>query len=163
MRIFRTLIMAGMIAVLFAGSALAQDQDVFDARSLGEGMVSIQHYNAYHNCCSIIANVVTVDGFNIYVTDTEPLHGQCWCICYFDVEAVLSDLPAGNYSIEYTYDADEHPSSEEWLTENLSITVPEWGTAPEDPSFVSSTSDCHDAPVVSTDISDWDHIKAFYR
>lgn len=163
MKLIKLSFLTGIMAVLLAVPAQAQDQDIFEARTQGDGTVHIYHLNAYHNCCSLISNEVSVVGYNIYVHDTEPYHGSCWCICYFDVEAVVSDLPAGSYNIEYTYDSDESPSNEDWVVEYLGIVVPEWGTPPADPSFVSSTSDCHELEPVSVDSVRWDHIKSIYR
>ena len=155
--------LVGAVAILGGGSALAQGLDYFTATGSGDGTLLIQHLNSYHNCCVPIGHEVEIDGFTIRVREIEPYINGCWCLCYFDVDLEISDLPPGPYSIEYTYDIDPNLYENTWLVEIFGATVPELGLAPEVPEFVSTISECHDGHPVAVQNVKFEQIKTYYR
>ncbi len=161
MNLSRSLIIVIILLTITAQSTPAQD--LFNAEILPDGSLLVQHLNSHFNCCSLVGNEVDVVDFTLIIRETEPYHGLCWCTCFFNIEVIISDLPAGTYSIEYTYDANEHPSGEDWLTEIFSVVIPDLGVPPYGPDFVSNQSDCHDDISVSTQAIGFEHIKAIYR
>jgi len=87
------------------------------------GKLYITHYNAGFNCCTDVdADVSVSDGV---ITITEKESGDyCHCLCLFDIEMEISQLPAKGYTvriielyrnaddnpIEFTIDLDEKPT-----------------------------------------------------
>jgi hypothetical protein len=78
------------------------DQDCIEYQYDGEGILLLQHVNSGFNCCpDEILGDVTITGNHITLTETESLEpsGGCFCLCLFDVDYQISDLPPGEYTI----------------------------------------------------------------
>jgi hypothetical protein len=103
------------------------DQDCIQYQYDGESILLLKHVNAGFNCCpdEILADVA-VTGSVITVTESESLEpsGGCFCLCLFDVDYQISNLPPGEYTItvnqlylqpgeqilEFTFDFASSPS-----------------------------------------------------
>jgi hypothetical protein len=67
----------------------------------GSGMLSFTHNNAGFNCCPVIASIVTIEGNNIIVEELDSLdQGGCTCLCLFDLNYRISNLPPGIYHMK---------------------------------------------------------------
>lgn len=163
MNFMKLFLVTAMLATLCSTLALAQDQDIFNAEMLDDGTLLIQHLNSCHNCCVYLGHETEVVEWTIFLKELEVYAPGCWCTCYFDVEAHITDLPQGNYSIEYTYDADESLSGQSWETEIFTVEVPGVGSPTEDPSFDFNQSECHGGGSVDDEQIQWDKVKSFYR
>jgi len=65
------------------------------------GTLSLIHTNTTLNCCPVIAADVAVDGSEIVITEIDSLDNfGCDCLCLFDLEYEIADLPVGEYSIK---------------------------------------------------------------
>jgi hypothetical protein len=78
------------------------DQDCIEYQYDGQGVLLMKHVNAGFNCCpdTILAGVSLV-GNTIIITENESLEpsGGCDCICLFDVDYQVDNLPPGEYTI----------------------------------------------------------------
>ncbi len=62
--------------------------------------IAVLHHNAEYNCCiDEIAVAMAIDGFTITLTETEMLQAPCDCVCLYDVNSSIYDLPSGDYTI----------------------------------------------------------------
>jgi hypothetical protein len=77
-------------------------QDCIDYDYDGVGTLTLKHRNAIFNCCPtyLFAHTTLVND-TLTVTEGENLepHGGCDCICLFDVDMMIVDLPPGEYTI----------------------------------------------------------------
>ncbi|MCP4685715.1 MAG: hypothetical protein GY867_09750 [bacterium] len=64
----------------------------------GESRLGLQHINAGLNCCPMGEAKVTVDG-GVITIDERGIDGLCDCICLFDVDMEIANLPQGEYTI----------------------------------------------------------------
>ena len=63
----------------------------------------VLHTNATYNCCpDDILISLTVEGSLLRLTEEE-LDQQCYCICCYDVEATVVELPPGEYTVEFCW------------------------------------------------------------
>jgi hypothetical protein len=67
--------------------------------------VTVQHIDAYYNCCLTPVTEVVQEGFVINLYEHETGENPCYCLCYFDLETTVYDLPSGTYTIN-VYDAE---------------------------------------------------------
>lgn len=70
----------------------------------GEGTLQLFHLNAGMNCCTDLVADIDLDGNTITIREDEA--GEfCYCLCLYDVEYSITDLPPGSYAIvvEETY------------------------------------------------------------
>ncbi len=74
------------------------DQDCMEHQYDGEGVLLLKHVNAGFNCCPEIAADITIAGDIITIEEIE-ISGDCDCICLFDVNYEIRDLPPGEYTI----------------------------------------------------------------
>ena len=73
----------------------------------GTGTLGVVHTDATHNCCAEADEIVIaleVDGTTIKLTEAATVANPCRCLCCFDVEATLSDLDAGTYTVEFCWE-----------------------------------------------------------
>jgi hypothetical protein len=111
---------------------VAYEPDAAPARALEcieyqyeQGTLHLTHVNAEFNCCIVtIQALVTVDDGYITVYEIEDFGGgsPCYCICNFDVDIDIVNLPVGSYTIyvdmlggtptpiEFTVDLNSEPS-----------------------------------------------------
>ena len=77
------------------------DQDCIEYQYDGESVLLLKHVNAGFNCCPEIAADVTIEG-NVISIDEIEISGDCDCICLFDMDYEIRDLPPGEYIISVT-------------------------------------------------------------
>jgi hypothetical protein len=86
------------------------DQDCMEYQYDGESILSLKHVNAGFNCCPEIAANITIED-NIITIEEIEISGECFCLCLFDVDYEISNLPPGEYTIKvnevYLEEADE--------------------------------------------------------
>jgi hypothetical protein len=77
------------------------NQDCIEYQYDGEGMLLLKHVNSGFNCCpdDILAEITLVGNLITITEIEEPPGGWCDCICLFDVDYQISDLPPGEYTI----------------------------------------------------------------
>jgi len=88
----------------FLGSSMSadttSDQDCIEYAYDGNGTLSIKHINAGFNCCPVIAADIRFEGSAIVIEELDSLlNGGCDCICLFDVDYEITNLPPGQYRI----------------------------------------------------------------
>lgn len=77
------------------------DQDCIDYNYDGQSVLSINHINAGFNCCpeELLAEFEIENGV-ITITESENLdNGGCYCLCLFDFDYEIRNLPPGRYTI----------------------------------------------------------------
>lgn len=158
-----TVLVFVLVFVLAAAPVLAQGEDLFNAVALDNGDLFIQHLNSYHNCCVPIAHEVDIQGFRIAVTEIEPYLNGCWCLCWFDVDLVIHDLPPGTYTVSYSWDSDANLYTEVWHTVELTVEKPLPNLLPVEPTSDTFLSECHDGTSVATEGVAFDRLKSWYR
>ncbi|NLX12764.1 MAG: hypothetical protein GXY44_03805 [Phycisphaerales bacterium] len=70
--------------------------------SVEAGKLHVLHRNAAYNCC--IDNVTlsaVLDGDTLILTERESTSMPCRCMCCYDVEATITDLAPGKYTVEF--------------------------------------------------------------
>lgn len=78
-------------------SSLDCVQNQYDA----SGTLQLQHINAGFNCCPIIHTDISIDGNAIVISETETFDPDpCWCLCLFDLDYEIVNLPEGIYTIK---------------------------------------------------------------
>jgi hypothetical protein len=90
------------------------DQDCIEYQYDGSSVLLLKHVNAGFNCCpdDILADI-TIEDNVITIEEDESLEisGGCDCICLFDVNYRISNLPPGEYTIRvygmYLQEGDE--------------------------------------------------------
>ncbi len=77
------------------------DQDCIEYQYDGEGVLLLKHVNSGFNCCpDEILGEITLVGNTITITENESLEsGGCDCLCLFDVDYQINDVPPGEYTI----------------------------------------------------------------
>ena len=73
-------------------------QDCIDYHYNGEEVLLLTHLNAGFNCCPVIDPEITIANNIIRIEETE-VEGLCDCLCLFDLEYEIRNLPAGTYAI----------------------------------------------------------------
>ena len=74
------------------------DEDCMEYQYDGEGFLSIRHINAGFNCCPEIAPEISIEG-NVITIDEIEIEGLCDCLCLFDLDYEINNLPPGVYTI----------------------------------------------------------------
>lgn len=71
-----------------------------------EDTILVTHKDAFYNCCSKIKVRVTKtpNGFDLWEYDVGDI---CRCMCYFDINTIISGLSSGTYLIRY-FDIDSN-------------------------------------------------------
>ena len=93
--------------------SVSPDQDCIEYQYDGLGLLLLKHVNAGFNCCpdEILADITIEDNI-ITIEENESLEsGGCYCLCLFDVDYQISNLPPGEYTIRvygmYLQEGDE--------------------------------------------------------
>jgi hypothetical protein len=69
-----------------------------------DNTLHVLHRNATYNCCpDDIVISVCLEGDLLRLTEEEILTEPCWCICCYNVEATVVDLPSGEYVVEFCW------------------------------------------------------------
>jgi hypothetical protein len=88
-----------ILAALFSTSAAQEcaEEAVFD---VFDGTIALTHTEARFNCCARIDVEVSQEGFDIEIVERERFEvGPCYCLCCFDVGAVIGGLDPGEYTV----------------------------------------------------------------
>ena len=75
------------------------DRDCIEYDYDGSGTLLLKHVNAGFNCCPEMDNSIIIDGDTIIVREVET-EGLCDCLCLFDLDYEIINLPAGVYMIK---------------------------------------------------------------
>jgi hypothetical protein len=77
------------------------DQDCIVYDYDGQNTLSVTHVNAGFNCCPIIQANISVSGDTIMINEGETYGewGPCACLCLFDVDYEVINIPPGTYTI----------------------------------------------------------------
>lgn len=67
----------------------------------GESRLELTHVDLLANCCATdLLGAVTFEGSKILITEGERTDdGACRCVCSYDMNIVITDLPPGDYRI----------------------------------------------------------------
>ena len=79
------------------------DQDCIEYQYDGEGTLVLDHINAGFNCCpSNLTADISIEQSLITITEYEHFDntGPCYCLCLFDVDYQINNLPPGEYTIK---------------------------------------------------------------
>jgi hypothetical protein len=109
-------------AVGAAAASLNPDQTCVDLNYDGAGTLTFTHGNAGFNCCpGTISAKFAFDGSTITVTETEAYgeYGPCLCLCLFDVDFQITNLPPGTYRLVFVEPYLEAPDPALDFTVNL--------------------------------------------
>jgi hypothetical protein len=85
-------------------TSLTPDQSCVDIQYDGAGTLTMTHGNAGFNCCpENLSAQFSFDGSTITVTESETFgeYGPCLCMCLFDLEFRINNLPPGQYRIVF--------------------------------------------------------------
>jgi hypothetical protein len=84
-----------------ATDSIPPNQDCVAYQYDGAGVLLLRHVNAGFNCCptEILAEVTIEDGIISIVEDESLEGGGCFCLCLFDVDYSIDNLPSGEYTI----------------------------------------------------------------
>jgi len=76
------------------------DMDCIEYAYDGKSVLSIKHINAGFNCCPVIAAHIDFEGNTIIIEELDSLfNGGCACLCLFDVDYEIGNLPPREYRI----------------------------------------------------------------
>jgi len=73
-------------------------QDCIEYHYDGQRTLTLTHANAGLNCCPDFAAVVTVVG-NVITIDETSIFGECNCLCVFNLDYQIINVPPGTYQI----------------------------------------------------------------
>ncbi|MDO9171614.1 MAG: hypothetical protein Q7W29_07280 [bacterium] len=127
------------------------------------GAVMLAHTGAMYNCCPepILYDVAAAAGV-LTVTERVLEESPCDCICCFDLEALVADVPPGDWDVVFRWlDAE----SGSWRELTGSVTVPAPGRADVPHAEPAAPPEC----LVSTGVEPpapmgaWGLIKSIYR
>ncbi len=74
-----------------------EDFDYMSLNLVGNDLY-VNHFDAYYNCCFEYQVVYSImgNGINIFEFD---IGSACYCICFFDLETIIEDIPTGQYFV----------------------------------------------------------------
>lgn len=67
---------------------------------VGGSVLHLRHINAGFNCCPVVDVDICVENGTITVEEIE-IEGNCHCLCLFDVDYEIQNLPAGVYALSF--------------------------------------------------------------
>lgn len=127
------------------------------------GAVSLTHTGAMYNCCPepILYDVAAAAGV-LTVTERVLEESPCDCICCFDLEAIVSDVPPGDWEVVFRW-LDAESGSWQELTGSVTVPAPVCADAPHaapaaPPECLVSTGVEPPAPAGA-----WGLVKTIYR
>jgi hypothetical protein len=83
------------------GAGASTDEECLLYQYDGASTLTVQHVNAPFNCCPVMGVEVTFEGDQITIVESETFdEGPCRCLCLFDLEIQIRDLPPGVYAIK---------------------------------------------------------------
>ncbi len=88
----------GPLALAATPDDIEPDQSCISWEYDGTGTLSLSHINAGFNCCPTLDVSIDVQGGTITLHEVETL-GECFCLCLFDLEFEITNLPPGEYRV----------------------------------------------------------------
>jgi hypothetical protein len=85
--------------------------------------IDVVHHDATYNCCAEadeITIAMIIEGDVIHLAETATVANPCFCICCFDVETTMTDLPGGVYTVEFCWD-DQESTQQQCVTQAVQI------------------------------------------
>lgn len=93
--------------------------------------LTVQHINAYYNCCCMYATEIIFDyendNLNLTIIESDTTTSPCRCDCYFNFETVVNDIPTESLSQIQVTLIDQYGDTVE--VKNLLISEQEYMTA----------------------------------
>ncbi|MCX6828907.1 MAG: hypothetical protein NT002_06440 [candidate division Zixibacteria bacterium] len=86
-----------------SADSIPPNRDCLEYSYHGENRIlRVKHINAVFNCCAIINADLGVLGDTVLIKEKESYgpNGPCHCLCYYDVEYEIRNLPVGKYVIK---------------------------------------------------------------
>ena len=74
------------------------NQDCIDYHYNGNNVLLLTHLNAGFNCCPVISANIDIKDHVITIAEKE-INGLCDCLCLFDLDYQIINLPPGEYVI----------------------------------------------------------------
>jgi hypothetical protein len=81
-------------------ASASSSEDCVEWWQVGGSVLHLRHVNAGFNCCPVVDANVSVEGWTITVEEIE-LEGNCFCLCLFDVEYEVENVPPGVYQLVF--------------------------------------------------------------
>ncbi len=125
--------------------------------------VTVFHDAAVYNCCPDPFEFDTAwDGDRLVVTEHEVLTNPCFCVCCFDLDFTVENVPAGDWILRFVWWDTE---STGWTEVEIPFTVDDVGQG--GPAMVGESGDSgcltssgvEDAPAAVP----WGMVKAIYH
>lgn len=160
------LILAGLAASPAQGQeylwCFDRDNVVFHHDPL-TSLLTIEHQAAMHNCCPdpVWFEVALAEGL-VTVTELVGVDPPCDCICCFTLEAEVAGLPAGAWTVRFTWLNEEDG---QWATAETQVVVPPAAAATDGITVEGRISACLNATAVPDPLPgpSWGSLKALYR
>jgi hypothetical protein len=153
---------AGYLALILCLAApavlAALDRDCTDnfIVEIAGGEVTLYHLGAFYNCCPEFAYDVALEGGEIRIQETE-VEALCDCLCCLDLQVEIAEVPAGAYTLLFSWLDTEEGAWREWSTQ---IVVPAAGQIGPPQVMSFSDSGCL---TVGTRTESWGAIKRRYQ
>jgi len=148
-----------IVALSATPQASAQDCSEEVVFETSPGALVMRQSEARFNCCAWLDVEVVQDGYEIGVFEWERFDsGPCYCLCCFAIEASVSGLDPGDYSVSVWKLYDNFDGT--WTHELVGTwTVGVTGTS--DPAVTASYVPCAQSAIPGE--TTWGVIKALYR
>jgi len=88
----------GPLALAATSDSITADQSCIVWDYDGTGLLTLTHINAGFNCCPTLDISVDIGAGTITLYEVETL-GECFCLCLFDLEFEIVNLPSGTYRL----------------------------------------------------------------
>ncbi|MBT3316579.1 hypothetical protein HN388_01225 [bacterium] len=146
-----------LVFTLLAIPGFAQEfcSDSFQT-SISGSSLTIDHFEAVYNCCSIVTVEDNLQGSTLTLTEGE-IPPYCWCECCFTISTTVEDLPPGELIVNVIYF-----DLGVWEVWDTTVIIPDVGQSGS--GFLADLwkSDCGET-VVDDPIQSWGSVKALYR
>lgn len=146
-----------LVLMLLAVPGFAQEF-CFDSfqTSVSGSSLTVDHFEAVYNCCSIITVDETFLGNTLTLTEGE-LPPYCWCECCFTISTTIDDLPPGELIVNVVYF-----DLGIWETWSSTVIIPDIGQSGSGLLADLWKSDCG-VIAVEDPIQSWGSVKTLYR
>ncbi len=91
----------GCFKSLNATDTIESNWDCLEYEYDGGSTLTLNHINAGFNCCAIVGAEIIIEDSLIMIVESETFDslGPCFCLCLFDLEFEIINLPPGTYTI----------------------------------------------------------------
>jgi len=146
-----------LVLTLLAIPCFAQE-NCFDSfqTSISGSSLTIDHFDAVYNCCSIITTDEYLQGNTLTITEGE-IPPFCWCECCFTISTTIEDLPPGELIVNVVYF-----DLGVWETWSATVIIPDIGQSGSGLLADLWKSECYETAVDDPVLS-WGSVKALYR